>query len=126
MKTDRIARKLDSLRHSAFRVRFALSMADLAYIDQKGLTTITRHAFDFITSRIAPRFPINDGRQTPMKNHPVFIAQHATATCCRNCIRKWHNIPKGRALTGVEIDYIVCLVMEWIRRQRVKGKNMLT
>jgi hypothetical protein len=34
-----------------------------------------------------------------MRGHPVFIAQHATATCCRGCLAKWHDIPAGRALT---------------------------
>ena len=45
-----------------------------------------------IIKRIAPKEPLNDGKQTPMKGHPVFIAQHATATCCRECTRKWHKM----------------------------------
>ncbi len=31
-----------------------------------------------------------------MKGHPVFVAQHATATCCRECIRKWHKNTTGK------------------------------
>ena len=52
-----------------------------------------------------------------MRGHPVFIAQHATATCCRGCISKWHGIEKGRALNEKKIDYVVALIMGWIERQ---------
>ena len=94
-----------------------MTQKDRDYIATKGLKTIKEHAFQFINSRIAPAFPKNDGKQTPMKNHPVFLAQHATATCCRGCISKWHGIEKGRALNGEEVDFIVELIMEWIERQ---------
>ena len=59
----------------------------------------------------------NDGKQTPMKGQPVFIAQHATSTRCRGCISKWHGIEKGRVLTAAEVDYVVALIMCWIQRQ---------
>ncbi len=87
---------MQSLKRSPFRSKFALKDKDLSYIQDKGIDTIRQHALDFITTRIAPESPKNDGKQTPMKGHPVFIAQHATATCCRNCIQKWHGIEKGR------------------------------
>jgi len=116
MKDD-VATKLESLKHSKFRSRFKLGESDIDYIREKGLETVRKHAFDFITDRIAVQYPRNDGKQTPMKNHPVFIAQHATATCCRGCISKWHNIPKGTALDDREIDYIVNLIMKWIEAQ---------
>jgi hypothetical protein len=70
-----------------------------------------------IIPRISPQFPKNDGKQTPMKGHPVFVAQHATATCCRNCIQKWHGIGKGRALNDEEIEFVVGLVMGWLNEQ---------
>ena len=87
------------------------------YIKEKGLDTIEKHAYDFIRQRLAPKEIINDGKQTPMKGHPVFIAQHATATCCRGCLYKWHKIRKGKELTQKEIKYVVDLIMEWIKRQ---------
>ena len=102
---DRISHSLNSLKKSKFRSKFHLNQKDRDYIATKGLETITEHAFQFINSRIAPAFPKNDGKQTPMKNHPVFIAQHATATCCRGCISKWHGIEKGRALSEAEVDF---------------------
>ena len=114
---DRINHSLNSLKKSSFRSKFRLTQKDQDYIAAKGLETIKEHAFQFINSRIAPDFPKNDGKQTPMRNHPVFIAQHATATCCRGCISKWHGIEKGRALNEVEVDIIVALIMGWIERQ---------
>ncbi len=114
---DRISRTLDSLSRSTFRSGFRLKEKDLLYIKKKGFETVRSHAVDFITARIAPRFPKNDGKQTPMKGHPAFIAQHATATCCRGCIQKWHGIRKGKSLTRDEIDFLVDLIMEWIEGQ---------
>ena len=114
---EQVKAALSTLKHSDFRSRFKLSAKDLSYLKDKGFETIRRHAFDLITARIAPAFPENDGRQTPMKNHPVFIAQHATATCCRRCLFKWHRIPKGRELKNSEVDFIVHLIMGWIEPQ---------
>jgi hypothetical protein len=118
---DRINHTLDSLKKSKFRSKFNLSQKDRDYIATKGLETIKEHAFQFVNSRVAPAFPTNDGKQTPMRGHPVFIAQHATATCCRACISKWHGIEKGRALNKAEVQLIVALIMVWIERQ-IEGK----
>ena len=114
---DLVTESLESLNRSTFRSRFRLGEKDITYIENKGLDTIRRHAVDFITERIAPPFPENDGKQTPMKNHPVFTAQHSTASCCRGCISKWHKIPKGRVLTETEINFLVDLIMAWIESQ---------
>ena len=112
-----IIKKFASLKRSKFRSKFKLTQKDRDYIATKGRQTIREHAFQFINSRIAPAIPKNDGKQTPMRGHPAFIAQHATATCCRKCIQKWHGIEKGRALNEKEIDYILALIMGWIERQ---------
>ena len=108
---------LERLSKSTFRVRFKLRDKEKQYIEQKGLDRIKSHAEDFIRDRVSPSISPNDGKQTPMKGHPVFIAQHATATCCRGCINKWHKIPKDVELTQEQQDYIVGLIMEWIKRQ---------
>lgn len=105
------------LSRSKFRSKFHLSQKDLDYIQTKGLDTIRLHAYDFINKRIAPEVIANDGKQTPMRGHPVFIAQHATATCCRGCLYKWHKIPQNKELTQSEIDYIVDIIMTWIKSQ---------
>ena len=104
----------DSLSKSKFRSSFKLSDKDKKYISDKGIDTIRSHAYDFITKRLAPKYIPNDGKQTPMRGHPVFIAQHATATCCRGCLYKWHHIDKNKELSGEEIDYIVKFIMKWI------------
>ncbi|MBN2108560.1 MAG: DUF4186 domain-containing protein [Deltaproteobacteria bacterium] len=106
------------LSRSSFRSKFKLTRADTAYLETKGLETIKSHAADFIKSRIAPAGPRNDGKQTPMRGHPVFTAQHATATCCRGCIAKWHGIAQGRELSAEEQRYLVSIIMAWIERQR--------
>jgi hypothetical protein len=106
-----------ALQQSTFRRRFRLRGADLAYQRSKGLETVLRHADEMIVARLAPAEPPNDGRQTPMRGHPVFLAQHATATCCRGCLAKWHRIPKGRELTPEERAYVVSVVERWIREQ---------
>jgi len=103
-----------ALSQSGFRSRFALSAREKAYFHDKGRDVVLTHARRFITERLAPAEPQNDGRQTPMRNHPVFVAQHATATCCRGCLNKWHKIPKGRALTEQEITYILSVIQTWL------------
>lgn len=107
----------DRLSKSDFRKKFKLSQKDGLYLEQKGFDTIRSHAVDFIAKRIAPADIPNDGKQTPMRGHPVFTAQHATATCCRGCINKWHKFPNGVQLTKEQQKYLVDLIMEWIKRQ---------
>lgn len=105
------------LAKSPFRSRFRLTDRDLAYIEAKGLAEIRRHAEDFVRERLAPAEIPNDGKQTPMQGHPVFVAQHATACCCRGCLRKWYRVPEGRELTQAQQEKITDLLMIWIRRQ---------
>ena len=107
---------LERLARSAFRAKFTLTDKDRAYARAKGKATIDRHAREMLRARVGDAVPKNDGRQTPWRGHPVFTAQHATATCCRGCIEKWHHIPKGRALTDIEVDRLAALVMAWIER----------
>ncbi len=99
---------------SAFRSKFRLGEKEMAYLKAKGPETIRGHAEDFVRKRLAQAFQINDGKQTPMRGHPVFIAQHATGTCCRGCLETWHAIPKGRELTADEIGYAVDAIMRWL------------
>lgn len=102
---------------SKFRSRFKLSEKDIEYINKKGLDKIEEHAYKFIKERLSDEIILNDGKQTPMKGHPVFIAQHATATCCRNCLCKWHHIAQHKKLSDNEIKYIVKVIMSWIKKE---------
>ena len=107
----------EHLKASKFRSSFHLKQKDIDYINEKGMDTIRQHAKDFIAKREAPAVIPNDGKQTPTKGHPVFIAQHATATCCRECIRKWHKMQPGRELSEVQQDYLVDVIMTWIQNE---------
>ena len=107
----------ERLDNSKFRSSFHLKQKDIDYINEKGLDTIRQHAKDFIAKREAPAYIANDGKQTPMRGHTVFIAQHATATCCRECIRKWHKIQPGKELSQVQQDYLVDVIMTWIQKE---------
>ncbi len=108
---------LYKLSKSSFRNSFKLKDEDIKYIRKKGLDTIEQHAKDFIKKRISPSIIPNDGKQTPMKGHPVFIAQHAAAECCRGCINKWHKFPKNTELSQTQQDYLRGLIMAWINKQ---------
>ena len=100
-----------------------MKQKDIDYINEKGLDVIRQHAQDFIAKREAPAFIPNDGKQTPTKGHPVFIAQHATATCCRECIRKCHKMQPGRELSKVQQDYLVDVIMTWIEKELARAKE---
>ncbi|CAB1253014.1 conserved protein of unknown function [Ruminococcaceae bacterium BL-6] len=108
---------LDRLKTSKFRAGFSLTEKDKAYVREKGMDTIRRHAQDFVRQRLAPAVIPNDGKQTPMRGHPVFLAQHACACCCRGCLSKWYRVPKGVALSERQQEKIVNLLMAWIGRQ---------
>ena len=105
------------LARSAFRQRFTLGPRDRTYLRTKGLAEVLIHARRFVAERLAPAEIVNDGRQTPFRGHPVFVAQHATATCCRGCLAKWHGIPAGRPLTEAEQEHAVAVIARWLRAQ---------
>jgi hypothetical protein len=109
---------LNKLEHSRFRSSFHLKENEKEYIKEKGMDTIKSHAYDFINQRLKPANPKNDGKQTPMKGHPVFIAQHATATCCRGCLEKWYKIKQNKELTEQEVDFVVSLIIAWINKNK--------
>ena len=113
----RIENILNSLEKSKFRSSFKLGLKDIEYIEQKGMDTIVSHAKDFVASRLADKSKFKDGKQTPMRGHPVFIAQHATATCCRECLSKWHHIEHSHVLTNEEQEYVVSVIIAWIKLQ---------
>jgi hypothetical protein len=105
----------ERLAGSPFRRRFRLGPNERDYLAAKGIEVVLGHAGDFIERRLAAPEPANDGKQTPMRGHPVFIAQHATATCCRSCVAKWHGIAAGRPLTGPEQAHLVAAIGRWLR-----------
>lgn len=112
----KIDQMIESLSKSKFRGSFHLNNKMKAYVKEKGINKVEKHAYDFINQRLKPSIIKNDGKQTPMKQvHPVFIAQHACGFCCRSCLERIHKIPKGKELTEKEVDYIVSFIMKWIK-----------
>ena len=108
---------LMNLKKSDFRAKFRLSVKDKQYVTEKGMDTIRKHAEDFVRSRLAPENIPNDTKQTPMRGHPVFVAQHACACCCRKCLYKWYKVPMHTQLTEKQQKKIVNLLMCWIENQ---------
>lgn len=114
--------RLARISRHRFRAKFTLRGRDRAVVDLRGLETVRRHAHEIIAQRLAPREPRNDGRQTPYRGHPVFVAQHATATCCRRCLSLWHGIPPGHELSEDERAYVVEAICRWILREYGPGQ----
>jgi predicted Fe-S protein YdhL (DUF1289 family) len=104
-----------ALARSTFRRRFHLGSVEQAYVAARGLERVLVEAEELIARRLAPAAPRNDGKQTPFRGHPVFVAQHATATCCRGCLAKWHDIPLGEALTDAEQAHVIATLERWLR-----------
>jgi len=104
----------DRLNRSAFRRKFRLQGRELAHLQMWGLPHVMKQASEIIRSRVAPAEIPNDGRQTPWRNHPVFVAQHATATCCRGCLEKVHGIPRGHELTADELGHVLAVIERWL------------
>jgi len=120
----------ERLGKSRFRSRFRLGAKELRYLRSRGMDAVLRHAGEMIGARLAPAEPANDGKQTPMRGHPVFVAQHATATCCRGCLAKWHGVPQGREMTDAERRHAVAVIARWLEAQDraappVEGKSDL-
>ena len=112
-----IENKIKELSKSKFRTSFHLNKKELEYIKKNGLKKVEEHAYEFIKKNLVPANIPNDGKQTPTHNHPVFPARHATATCCRGCLAKWHHIEKGKELTDNQIKYIISIIMYWLKKE---------
>jgi len=95
----------------------AMGEPEKEYVLSRGIDILRLHATDFVKKRLAPADPKNDGRQTPLKGHPVFIAQHATGTSDRAKLEKFHGIQTGIELTEKEVAYIVSVILRWIDEQ---------
>ena len=115
-----IEEALSKLSRSSFRAGFHLSKSLRAYAREKGMDTLREHAREFVHTRLSPAYIPNDGKQTPMRGHPVFVAQHATATCCRGCLEKWWKVPRGVAIPAERQQGIVDFLMAWIERENAR------
>ena len=112
---------LAKLQKSTFRAKFPLTEKDRQYVKDKGMDTVREHAAAFVRRRLAPAVIPNDGKQTPMRGHPVFVAQHACACCCRRCLNKWYKVPIETELNENQQEQIVNLLMAWIEKETNGG-----
>ncbi len=109
---------LTRLSKTKFRGSFHLNRKMKEYVKEKGYYKIKKDAYEIICKNLKDKYPINDGKQTTMKQvHPVFISMHATGTCCRSCLEKIHHIKKGKELTKEEINYILVVILLYIKRE---------
>ena len=108
--------RLEAIGQQRFRARFHLRGRERALVELRGMEAVRVHADEFVATRLAPAAPRNDGKQTPYRGHPVFVAQHATATCCRTCLARNHGIQAGEELTAEERRYVVDFICRWIER----------
>lgn len=106
----------ETLAAQPFRARFHLRGREAATVELRGMDVIRRHTRELLVKKLVPAHPPKDGKQTPYRGHAVFVAQHATATCCRGCLARWHDIPKGRELTAAEQDYVIDVISRWIEK----------
>lgn len=95
--------------------KFVLAEPEQEYVTSRGMEILRLHAADFVNKRLAPANPKNDGRQTPTKGHPVFIAQHACGCNDRSSVEEFFGYEMGRELTGDEVDKIVDSILRWIQ-----------
>jgi hypothetical protein len=112
-----IDERIEKISAQPFRAKFHLRGRDRGLAQLRGPALVREHAASFVAKRLAPAEPYKDGKQTPYRGHPVFVAQHATGTCCRTCLMRNHDIPKGRELTGEEQSYVVDVICRWIERE---------
>ncbi|MFB8417955.1 DUF4186 domain-containing protein [Streptomyces albidoflavus] len=117
MEQDRLDAVLARIARIPFRAKFHLRPPEREYVAVRGMNAVRRHARELIDARLAPAHPAKDGRQTPWGGHPVFRAQHATATCCRTCLQINHGITKGYELSERERRYVVDLICRWIENE---------
>ena len=94
--------------------KFILAEPEQEYVTSRGMDILRLHATDFVNKRLAPANPKNDGRQTPTKGHPVFIAQHACGCNDRTSLEEFFGIEKGRELSTDEVDIVVDVILKWI------------
>jgi hypothetical protein len=105
----------ERLARSKFRSRFKLTGKDLGTAKKQLASGELRgKAAQWLENKLFCANPENDGKQTPMRGYPVFVAQHATATCCRGCLEKWHRIPQNRPLTLEKRELVLDIILRWI------------
>jgi hypothetical protein len=104
------------LERSKFRSGIHLNEKEKIFVVNKGMQKIGEDAYDILDKKIRIKRD-SDGKQTPWHGHPVFVAQHGTATCCRKCIEKWYKIPQNKVLDERETKFFLEIILRWIEKE---------
>lgn len=110
--------RTEYIRHHFWHVE--IDDSSLEHARKKGMIALMDDVPKRLMQSIAKANPFRDGTQTPFHGRAVYYAQHATATCCRKCVEEWHAIPRGRALTENELQYLTQLVIRYLQ-ERIRG-----
>jgi hypothetical protein len=83
-----------------------------------GMTRGDLRAFvrEELAKGIAPPRPWGDGRRVPvegpkLEGHPLFYAQHATASCCKKCAYYWWGLPRDQQYSDPQLDFLTSMCM---------------
>ncbi|HJU19287.1 MAG TPA: DUF4186 family protein [Stellaceae bacterium] len=109
------ALKRELIRHHTWHV--VIDDKAMAHARRKGMAGLLVAARHRLMKSLAPAEPVRDGQQTPFSGNAIYLAQHATACCCRTCLEYWHAIPKGQSLTAEEVEYAYGLVEAYLRER---------
>lgn len=124
LSLDDIAYTLTAMRNEQIREEFwrrALNVRSVNYARRKGMDALLEGAAHKVIMNVGETPDSFDGRRVPVADgrlaNPYQYAFHATATCCRKCMRYWHGIPRDRPLTPAEVNYFAELVREFLRQR---------
>ena len=113
--SDDIEYTFDSLKKELLRHVCWVNKIDdeaISKAKKRGRKAIRKKAEEIIAKKIG--HPIRthfDKMCTPKKGSEIIhYGKHATATCCRICLERWHNIPQDVDLTEQQIDYCASLI----------------
>lgn len=99
--------------------KFKLKDDQWDYLAKRGFDSILLEGRTLIVKIFSEEAKHHSCKVAPVQNHPIFTALHATGTCCRSSLEKWHKIPKNKELREKDIFYILLVVKEWIIRQEM-------
>lgn len=108
---------LEKVAESDYRAEIDLGPEDMDYVNSRGFDMMVRHAHDFVERRLGPARPRNEGKQTPLKGHPLFLAQHATGADSRAALSEYHGIAEGKKLSRQQMDYVTDVVLRWLEER---------
>lgn len=107
--------KFEFIRHYYWHKEF--DEKAINYALRKGKIELFNTVENRIRSSVKSPADAFDGRRTKWEGNPIHYGQHATATCCRKCIEKWHNIPHDQELTEDQIKYFTRLVIMFLEER---------